>query len=147
MRHLHAKFGDDVTDRALLIASGVKQNIDCGDFSAKIQFFWHPQKTSQNLAFLKNVRVSLCDQAQSSQVWCNSGKGFQICIFQKNVPLAIHFSLSLNYIILTPGKICDHKKLCSMKVKVHQKLPRFLLDYLVFHTKQFWKWSKSAKTW
>ena len=37
----------------------------------------------------------------------------------------------LDFYILTPGKISSHKKLWSMKVKVHQKLPGFLPDYLL----------------
>ena len=58
-------------------------------------------------------------------------------MFQKNVLLAIPFSLLetcaqfpefpmvalLNFTDLTPETISNHKKICSMNVEVHQKLP------------------------
>ena len=48
----------------------------------------------------------------------------------------------LKFNILNPGTISNHKRSCSMKVKVQQKLPRFLPDYneiLYMHHLKFLK--------
>ena len=35
-----------------------------------------------------------------------------------------------NFIVLSPRNISDYNKLCSIRVKVHQKLSRLLSDYM-----------------
>lgn len=105
----------------------------------------------QFLAFFEGGKIFTCDQAQ---FWCRSKMGFRIYIFQikrkrrfkKIFLLAIIFPLKNydllpqvlkgsnmailpNLIVFTSCTKYCHKTLCSMKVKIYHKLPRFLLDY------------------
>ena len=105
----------------------------------------------QFLAFFEGGKIFTCDPAQ---FWCRSKMGFWIYIFQvkrkrrfkKIFLLAIIFPLKNydllpqvlkgsnmailpNLIVFTSCTKYCHKTLCSMKVKIYHKLPRFLLDY------------------
>lgn len=120
------------------------------------KYFCNIIKWRQLLTLLEDWKVSSCGWAKSCQLCSRSKKGFLIskiiCTnrFSKNALLAIPcFSFKSkdpvlltpkntsmvtfrSYINVTPATISNHKMLSSMKVKVHQKMTRFLPDYFLF---------------